>query len=572
TMQGIGMADAYSRLSGAKNDDLLGQGKSLQGIMEFSRAYGLSPDAVAGQFGAGARAGGFKPGDARRFADMLFSAQNGGGAISSSRIEELLGATTDLISQLSSVVPTIGEAETSKLIAFQTMLGQTNLSPLQGAGGARVISSLNQGMAGGNENVRAVLLRGLMKQGMNPLDAMTELEKGVAGKGFPALLKMIKNMSGGNELLAAEFLHSNFGLSYGQSSALIREGVIDDPDLISSFDNSVKSGKGIGAKAAKAMGTRGGKLQVSEATMSKANLRLGESLFDGIVQASSDIAKSLDSAAGRLEKAIDTVASKLGEWAGDVGRDVIDALVNSLTGEGNSVPFGPGKLSQSILGMNMPLLGVAGLNWLPALSKGQLPGAPRDGGKRVHQGIDVPGPPGTPVSSRMAGYVKEIHDRHGWGVDSKGKPLSAVIIMGDNGIEGTYGHVNLPRGMKVGSRVEANSIVGSIGKDHVHEEFWDNPNPRKTRQGKNVTLQYYYSLRDKAKKQSMLLPDAATGDSTDAGGKLAQLNVNIQVDGTTDALSPELVAQMRGMVAEAIRHGLPGMNIGMQPVVVGKRG
>jgi len=82
-------------------------------------------------------------------------------------------------------------------------------------------------------------------------------------------------------------------------------------------------------------------------------------------------------------------------------------------------------------------------------------GAPRSGG-RTHEGTDIFAPTGTPTFSMTKGYVTQL----GWG------ELGGwyVFVTGPGGLRYYYAHFDrLPEGLRVGSPVTTDTVVGFVG-------------------------------------------------------------------------------------------------------------
>lgn len=81
--------------------------------------------------------------------------------------------------------------------------------------------------------------------------------------------------------------------------------------------------------------------------------------------------------------------------------------------------------------------------------------APRDGGKRRHEGIDIFAARGTPVLAATEGIVLRVGDNRLGG--------RVVWVLGPGGQRHYYAHLDRFSGLRAGSRVEAGSVLGYVG-------------------------------------------------------------------------------------------------------------
>lgn len=102
--------------------------------------------------------------------------------------------------------------------------------------------------------------------------------------------------------------------------------------------------------------------------------------------------------------------------------------------------------------------GAGGGTYADPLPTGQLIspfGAPRDGGKRTHEGIDIAAPRGTAVVAIAAGKVA----RHG----DAGRCGLRVAITHPGGVESIYCHLNGIAPLQTGQAIYPGSVVGWVG-------------------------------------------------------------------------------------------------------------
>ncbi len=83
-------------------------------------------------------------------------------------------------------------------------------------------------------------------------------------------------------------------------------------------------------------------------------------------------------------------------------------------------------------------------------------GAPRDGGRRRHEGIDIMAPAGTPVLATAPGII----------IGNRRTPIGGVVlwILGGGGRLYYYAHMReLADGMSMGRHIAAGTQIGTVG-------------------------------------------------------------------------------------------------------------
>jgi len=133
---------------------------------------------------------------------------------------------------------------------------------------------------------------------------------------------------------------------------------------------------------------------------------------------------------------------------------------------------------------------------------------PFNGGKRMHQGIDIPGPLGTPVYATADGIVARAEWANGYG--------NLVELNHGNGLETRYGHLSkliaqpnerVRRGQLIG-------LMGSTGRStgsHLHYEVriaGGAVNPMPYIEGTNYELALAQAKAHDAKQIAMGGPEA----------------------------------------------------------------
>lgn len=84
-------------------------------------------------------------------------------------------------------------------------------------------------------------------------------------------------------------------------------------------------------------------------------------------------------------------------------------------------------------------------------------GAPRDGGRRRHRGIDIFAPRGTPVIAASEGQVSFI--------GTQPKAGKCVWLVNDNGVSFFYAHLDKwAAGLYEGKQIRAGDVLGYVGR------------------------------------------------------------------------------------------------------------
>jgi murein DD-endopeptidase MepM/ murein hydrolase activator NlpD len=103
-------------------------------------------------------------------------------------------------------------------------------------------------------------------------------------------------------------------------------------------------------------------------------------------------------------------------------------------------------------------------------------GARREPGllPRLHEGVDLDVPSGTPVRAMRPGAVRFAGERGGWG--------KVVIVDHARGVTTVYAHLS-QTGVRTGERVRGRQVVGLSGASgnaqgpHLHFEVWIDGEP-----------------------------------------------------------------------------------------------
>ena len=82
-------------------------------------------------------------------------------------------------------------------------------------------------------------------------------------------------------------------------------------------------------------------------------------------------------------------------------------------------------------------------------------GYPRSGG-RVHEGVDIMAPRGTPVRPAAPGFITRLSTTDLGGI--------SATLVGDGGVRYFYTHFDaLAAGLEVGQHVDVNTVIGYVG-------------------------------------------------------------------------------------------------------------
>lgn len=129
-------------------------------------------------------------------------------------------------------------------------------------------------------------------------------------------------------------------------------------------------------------------------------------------------------------------------------------------------------------------------------------GDSRDGGSRLHKGIDLPRPTGTPIRAVHAGRVASVrYSISHW--DRYGRPIGAgwyITLDHGNNTKSVYMHMRSRSSLPVGASVRAGQMIGYVGSSgalaaHLHFEirlgarYWPAPvNPAPYLRARGIAL------------------------------------------------------------------------------------
>lgn len=146
--------------------------------------------------------------------------------------------------------------------------------------------------------------------------------------------------------------------------------------------------------------------------------------------------------------------------------DVIDENVIS-----NKIVFAPHD-EIVLVGGKTPIFAATGIFMKPARGRLTSPFGRRWG--RMHEGVDLAAPTGTPIDAADSGKISFVGRKNGYGL--------CVMINHGNGLQTLYGHTSRTF-VKVGQSVKKGQRIASIGSTgrstgpHLHFEVRKNGNP-----------------------------------------------------------------------------------------------
>lgn len=203
---------------GMRDDTLVSQ--------EFSRAYGIDPNLIAGSGSMLKQMGSLEEGQMRRFADLI------GGSINKSKMsgreEEAIRATSALLQNVARGQAEFSANQVKNVVAMQTALGE-KVPSLKGERGASLLSTMDNSIKNADAAGDILLGKGTKYQG---IAGMYELQKRKEeGISNPDNLRTMLDMS--DRLIADPkarnmALSSKLGISLHQVEALQQSGFFAD--------------------------------------------------------------------------------------------------------------------------------------------------------------------------------------------------------------------------------------------------------------------------------------------------------------------------------------------------------
>lgn len=260
----------FSKIDTAEQVGLMGRSTGVAGPREMQqamRATGMESGEIAQFFGtlrrggadftggggeAGAATG--QSAGAKQFKDMMAAGVASG--IEKARLPEFLAGIQDLTEQAQSMA---GDAvDPTNIAKVAAVLGRSGAAGLQGARGAAVMSSINQGMLNPKSEEAAAAIRqafgfGLPGGNTDYYTAEKRREQGISGKNnLQDVVGYVGKMGGGNKQETALMMRSMFGTSLDINEKLI-DAIKKGPTSSKEVEDLLKSSEPLEVQADKAI-------------------------------------------------------------------------------------------------------------------------------------------------------------------------------------------------------------------------------------------------------------------------------------------------------------------------------
>jgi len=207
--------------------------KALQDVLaaqQFSRAYSVNPEELASGFGILRKMGTLDEGQMKRFADMI------GGSIKANsmngREEEMIRATTMLISSVSRGMTELSDSQAGNVLALQAALGDA-VPTLRGEQGAEVLGGIDAAIKAQDPNGDILLGKGTRFTGIEGYyDLELQKAEGLSNPdNLRTLLTNIRNNFSSPEyqqIVLRDWVNNRGGnMSLPQAKALMESGLWD---------------------------------------------------------------------------------------------------------------------------------------------------------------------------------------------------------------------------------------------------------------------------------------------------------------------------------------------------------
>lgn len=184
--------------------------KDVVAMQDFSRAYAIDPNTVAGTIGGLSRRGVGQEGEQRRLANLIAVSIKKQGM--SGREEEFLRTTESLADAVSATQAGLTTEGLASTLKFQEMLVSSNPA-LKGEAGANIVKSMNSSITGGDNMMDILLGKGdkyIGPEGMWQLKIAKE--QGLSNpENMKSVMSYLQKYYGGNEDVAKLMLSQTFG-------------------------------------------------------------------------------------------------------------------------------------------------------------------------------------------------------------------------------------------------------------------------------------------------------------------------------------------------------------------------
>jgi hypothetical protein len=260
--------------------------RDTQAAMQAARLMGLD----AGGLAAAGRMGGFQPGNARRFANMLAQELKITGM--GGRAAEVQEATLSLLSRQMTAT---GTANPAVALGLQTILAKTGVPGLKGMAGAGVLAQMDEAVKGANDEPSVAFIQSALRDQLGVrgyFDALRMQEGGVLGdkRMLPALIRQAfqTNPNGDSaKLLLSRVLHVPVTVLDKMPLSKIT------PENASHYARLLDKGT-LGAGATASMGLTGNQLRLGDAARADALAKIGGPIVKGLADISTHAVHAYD--------------------------------------------------------------------------------------------------------------------------------------------------------------------------------------------------------------------------------------------------------------------------------------
>ncbi|QKE56374.1 tapemeasure protein [Bacillus phage YungSlug] len=221
----MALTDTYTSLAGTR-----GQQKTwndVQSIQNAGRAMGVDPNSLAVAGGNMQKIGALKDGEQRKFATLLAGAIKKEGM--EGRDRELIDAVSGLAQSSARGQVSLSEGELKQIVGLQAMLGSKEKG-FKGQKGADVLSSIDQGIKGGDNNVDIMLGWGSEFQGMEGRAKIERMKaRGITDPdNVKRIFSNIDKSYGGNKDMQQLKVQEMFGVDGETARRLLDDDILSE--------------------------------------------------------------------------------------------------------------------------------------------------------------------------------------------------------------------------------------------------------------------------------------------------------------------------------------------------------